>query len=164
MSSGSQRPTTLAIAEVIDGDTVALTNGEHVRLVQIDTPELREGECYASEATRVLNRLLPAGTEVRLQPDERLDRTDRYGRLLRYVYKGSTNVNLALVERGAASVWFFDGDRGRYARQFVKAARAARRTPRGLWRECPGTSFDPAHGVDTTPAIGRSGRRIIDRR
>ncbi len=44
--------------------------------------------------------------------DPALDRVDRYGRLLRYVVKGSVNVNIALVSRGAATVWFFDGDQG----------------------------------------------------
>ena len=30
------------IAAVIDGDTIVLSNGEHVRLVQIDAPEMRD--------------------------------------------------------------------------------------------------------------------------
>ena len=45
------------IARVIDGDTVALTNGTRVRLVQIDTPEVGGGECYSQAARKALLRL-----------------------------------------------------------------------------------------------------------
>lgn len=35
------------VNRVIDGDTIELTNGQRVRLVQIDTPEVYSGyECY----------------------------------------------------------------------------------------------------------------------
>jgi len=41
------------IARVVDGDTVDLTNGARIRLVQVDTPEVYFGvECYGREARR----------------------------------------------------------------------------------------------------------------
>ena len=41
------------VGHVTDGDTIALTNGARVRLVQIDTPEVYFGvEWYASWQTR----------------------------------------------------------------------------------------------------------------
>jgi len=140
------------IQYVIDGDTVVLANGEHVRLVQIDAPELRGRECYGAEARTVLRRLLPPGTTVRVEPDPRLDQVDRYGRLLRYLFRGPTNLNLELVRQGAATVWFYDHDRGRYAGQLLAAALAARAAHQGLWAACPGTPFDPYHAADTGPA------------
>jgi micrococcal nuclease len=139
------------IQYVIDGDTVVLTNGEHVRLVQIDAPEVQERECYGTQARSLLRRLLPPGATVRVEPDPRLDRVDRYGRLLRYVFRGPTNVNLELVRVGAATAWFYRRDRGRYAGQLFAAARAARAAGRGLWGACPGTPFDPYHAADTGP-------------
>src|SRR5438045_6853066 len=63
----------VTVAEVIDGDTIALTNGEHVRLVQIDAPEVAQGECYARPATAALERMAPPGTRIRLEADPRLD-------------------------------------------------------------------------------------------
>jgi endonuclease YncB( thermonuclease family) len=131
------------IARVIDGDTLELDSGERVRLVQIDAPESR-GECYGRKAGTVLRKLLPVGVEVRLVRDRRLDDVDRYGRLLRYVFRGRKNVNLLLVERGAASVWFFDGDRGRYAAELARAADAARSQERGAWGACE-ASYDFSH-------------------
>ena len=134
---------------VRDGDTIELTNGGVVRLVQIDTPELAEDECYARRARALLRRLLPEGTHVRVVEDRALDRVDRYGRRLAYVFANGVNVNLVLVARGAAAVWFFHGDRGRYARALLAASRRARAERLGLWRRCPGTRLDPLAPVDT---------------
>src|SRR5262245_32036095 len=140
------------IQYVIDGDTVVLANGLHVRLVQIDAPEVHERECYGTQARALLRRLIPPGTTVRVESDPRLDQVDRYGRLLRYLVRGSVNLNLELVRAGAATVWFYRGDRGRYARELIGSALAARAAHRGLWGACPGTPFDPYHAASTGPA------------
>ena len=144
-----QKPRKYVVAKVVDGDTIDLAGGRRVRLVQIDTPEVSEGECYAVEALKALEALIPPGTTITLEADPLLDKVDRYGRLLRYVRNGRLNVNTALVRRGAASVWFFRGDRGRYAASLLRAARQARAARRGLWRACPGTRFDPYEAVET---------------
>lgn len=124
------------VASVVDGDTLVLRGGERVRLLQIDATEVGTGECYSRKAASVLRSLLPAGTRVRLEADPRLDAVDRYGRLLRYVHRGSLNVNVELVRRGAATVWFYRGERGRYAERLLAAMRAARDARRGLWGSC----------------------------
>jgi micrococcal nuclease len=140
------------VAAVIDGDTIELRNGARVRLVQIDAPEWG-GECYSRKSARVLREILPAGTEVRLEADPKLDGRDRYGRLLRYVFKGDMHVNLALVRRGAASVWFYQGVRGRYARQLLRAAENAKANEVGLWQACRGTALDPLHAIEATSRL-----------
>lgn len=138
----------LVVARVADGDTLTLTNGSKIRLVQIDAPEIGTEECYAEAARRELLRLAPVGSRVALETDPALDRVDRNGRLLRYVTRG-TNVNLELVRRGAAAPYFFGGDRGRYAAQLMAAASVARSKRRGLWGASPGTRLDPYRQVDT---------------
>jgi endonuclease YncB( thermonuclease family) len=137
------------VARVSDGDTLTLTNGAHVRLLQIDSPELGTGECYAQAARRELARLAPVGSRVVLEADPALDRVDRFGRLLRYVRRGSLDVNLELVRRGAAAPYFYGGDRGRYAARLMAAATAARSAKRGLWGASPGTRLNPYRQVDT---------------
>jgi endonuclease YncB( thermonuclease family) len=139
------------VRAVIDGDTIVLTDARHVRLVQLDAPETDEGECYAWPAKRALERLIPAGTDIRLETDPALDQEDEFGRVLAYVHTNGKNVNLELVRRGAASPWFYEGDRGRYAPEFLAAARAAKNKRRGLWRQCPETVLDPLHAVETRP-------------
>jgi micrococcal nuclease len=119
-----------------DGDTLDLRDGGRVRLVQIDAPELGEGECYAREARRELERLARPGGTIELESDPRLDDRDRYGRLLRYVRAGGRNVNVELVRRGAAAPYFFRGDEGRYAKELRVAVASAREGRRGMWRAC----------------------------
>jgi endonuclease YncB( thermonuclease family) len=131
-------PINATVTRVVDGDTIATTAGK-VRLVQIDTPEVYGGaECYGSQASAAAKALLPVGTHVRLAIDPRLDRRDRYGRMLAYVWKGGSLVNLRLVQQGDAAPYFFSGDAGEYARAIFKAAVAARNAGAGLWGHCRG--------------------------
>jgi Staphylococcal nuclease homologue len=61
------------------------------------------------------------------------------------VFKGGTNVNLVLVQRGAASVWFYQGERGRFAAKLKRAADTARAKKRGAWGTCKAsTNYEAA--------------------
>jgi endonuclease YncB( thermonuclease family) len=140
---------TVVVERIVDGDTLVVRGGARVRLVQIDSPEAG-GECYAAAATRELGRLARPGSRVLLERDPALDAVDRYGRLLRYVRAGQTNVNVELVRRGAATPWFYDGDRGKYATRLLAAVEAARRASRGMWGSCRVT-WSPDAAVDTRP-------------
>ena len=142
------------VSRVIDGDTIDLSSGARVRLLQIDTPEPGTGECYSRAAGRELRRMLPVGASVVLEADPRLDRADAYGRLLRYVRRGGVNVNLELVRRGAATVWFYRGERGRYAGRLLDAGRSARNAGRGIWGACPGAVWNPLGPATTGPGSG----------
>ena len=140
------------IDHVADGDTVTLTNGQRVRLVQIDTPEVYFGvECYGSAASRRTKQLLPPGTPVRLVVEPATDRVDRYGRLLRYVIRArdGLNVNVRLVAEGVAAPYFYDGRRGRFAARLEALAKRARAMQLGLWGACPRTPYNPYAGVAT---------------
>src|SRR6187549_1874650 len=69
-ASAAKRPSVYRIDHVADGDTVTLRNGQRVRLVQIDTPEVYfRPECYGRQASRATKQLLPPGTLVRLLPE-----------------------------------------------------------------------------------------------
>jgi endonuclease YncB( thermonuclease family) len=143
---------TYSVARVIDGDTIALGNGAHVRLVQIDTPEVYfHSECYGHTASAVTKRLLPVGTKVRLIPEPATDRVDEYGRWLRYVVRASDglDVNIRLVAVGAAAPYFYRGRLGRYAHELDKLARRARARHLGLWGACPHTPYQPTRKVQT---------------
>ncbi len=135
---------------VNDGDTLRTTSGRRIRLVQIDAPELH-GDCFGKAALTALRRLTPPGTRITLERDPGLDATDRYGRQLRYVFVEGKNVNVALVARGAASPYFFRGDRGRYARSLLDAVDEARSLRRGYWGACPAARLDTNRGSVTGP-------------
>lgn len=141
------------VDHVADGDTITLRNGQRVRLVQIDTPEVYFGsECYGRQASALAERLLPAGTRVRLLAEPATDLVDDYGRLLRYVVRASDglNVNVRLVAKGAAAPYFYRGRRGMFADRLEQLAQRARRLKLGLWGACPGTPYDPEHGIETS--------------
>lgn len=154
LAASSRRVPT--VAHVVDGDTIALRGGAHVRLLQIDSPEVGSGECYSRHAAKDLTRLLPSGARVRLAADRRLDRVDRYGRLLRYVFHRGLNINLVLVRRGDATVWLYQRARGRYASKLLAAARRARAARRGLWGACRAV-WNPYAPATTKPKVPRSG-------
>jgi micrococcal nuclease len=100
------------VLRVIDGDTIDVeVNGERqrVRYIGINTPE-RNDPCF-DEATQA-NKDLVAGNEVRLERD--VSETDRYGRLLRYVFVGDTFVNEELVRLGYAEAVLYRPDDRHY--------------------------------------------------
>jgi micrococcal nuclease len=142
-------PTSATVSAVADGDTLRLRGGARVRLVQIDAPELG-GECYGRAAARELTRLAGPGRRVTLELDPDLDDVDRFGRALLYVHSGETNVNVELVRRGAATPYFFAGERGRYAHDLLSAVAAARTARRGLWGACR-VRWTPDAAVETRP-------------
>ena len=131
-----------------DGDSLDVRSGDRVRLVQIDAPELGEGECYARESRRELERLAAPGEQIELESDPGLDDSDRYGRLLRYVHVSDANVNVELVRRGAATPFFRRGEEGAYADELLDAVDDARRTSRGMWGSCR-VSWNPERAVTT---------------
>jgi endonuclease YncB( thermonuclease family) len=134
--ASSPKPQTGTVSSVVDGDTIRLTDGQRVRLVQIDAPEVHLRECYGARARSELEKLVPRGRRVRLEFDARLDQVDEHGRQLAYVFAGSTNANVEQVRRGAARLFFYRGRRGRYADQLIQGAREARSAGRGLWSAC----------------------------
>lgn len=131
-----------------DGDTLDVRGRARVRLVQIDAPELGQGECYARESLRELGQLAPRGTRVELESDPRLDDQDRYGRLLRYVHAEGANLNVELVRLGAATPYFRRGDEGVYADELLDAVEEARRARRGMWGSCR-VEWEPDRAVTT---------------
>lgn len=149
--SAATAPPVYRVDHVTDGDTIVLQNGQRVRLVQIDTPEVYFGiECYGRRSSAATERLLPEGTRVRLLPEPATDRVDDFGRLLRYVIRvrDGVNVNLSLVAQGAAAPWFYEGRRGRYAARLDALARSAKAKRLGLWGACPRTVYDPYSGIE----------------
>lgn len=127
---------------VIDGDTVEARFGGQVvdvRLIGLDTPEtVHPSEpvgCLGKEASAFTTRQLD-GSRIRLEFD--VERTDRYGRLLAYVWVGEKLFNEQILARGYASVSTHPPNL-KYEDRFIKAQRKARNSERGLWAPdaCP---------------------------
>lgn len=89
----TQEEAQITVRRVVDGDTIELSTGQRLRYIGIDTPETNGG-CFSLEA-KLANEQLVLNKPVRLEKD--VSETDRYGRLLRYVWVGETFVNDQLV-------------------------------------------------------------------
>ena len=103
---------TAQVRRVIDGDTIDVyLDGEvqRVRYIGMNTPESDE-PCY-SEAAEA-NRALVGGETVLLVKD--VSETDRFDRLLRYVYVDDVFVNAMLVEQGFAEAALYRPDDEHY--------------------------------------------------
>ena len=121
---------TARVIEVVDGDTVVIESGQRVRYIGIDTPELGPpAEPFAIEAWQA-NRVLVGGKVVRLEKDT--TETDRYGRLLRYVYVDGTFVNAELVRQGLARARDYPPDT-RHQDFLNEMEDEARQASRGVW-------------------------------
>ncbi len=156
----SPTPTGLAFAQVtrvVDGDTIdVLLDGREQRLryIGMNTPETvdprRPVECFGHEASE-RNRQLVEGKTVGLERD--VSETDRYGRLLRYVWVEGAMVNATLVAEGYATAATFPPD-VKYADTFAALEAEARAAGRGLWGEACQTPPPPAPAAGTCEYSG----------
>ena len=131
------------VLSITDGDTFRIADGsvkgQVIRLIGVDAPESRNSARkkiapYGKEASEYLEKMI-GGKKVRLEYD--VERTDRYGRTLAYIYlEDGTFVNAELVKNGYAMVMTVPPN-VRQQELFVKLARRARSRERGrgLWAE-----------------------------
>lgn len=138
----------LYVERVIDGDTLKLSNGQKVRLIGVDTPELHYSDKLLRDVKKSLKdiktiqelgekafdftRELCLNKKIRLEYD--VEKRDRYKRLLAYVYlEDGTFVNAKILQEGYGQVMTVPPN-VKYAEYFAKLEREARKSNRGLWK------------------------------
>jgi len=148
---GCATPAAPLVTRVIDGDTIEVNIAGtiyKVRYIGIDTPELDDKRpefgALAQEATRY-NRQLVAGKTVRLEKD--VSETDKYERLLRYVYIGDIFVNAELVRQGLAWVKVYEPDT-KYQDYLEEMEAEAMQGKIGLWASPPPPPPPPTGAVN----------------
>ncbi len=132
------------VTAVVDGDTLRVEDLDgrelgRVRLLGIDAPEVAHpptpAECYAEQATELLEQLVPVGSTVVLITDTGQPDRDRYGRMLRYIDRAGTDAARVLLSIGAAQVYDTDQQLAREA-AYAAAAQDAHEAETGLWGNC----------------------------
>lgn len=127
-----------SVKYVYDGDTILIHNGEKVRYLGIDAPEMgyngEKNEFMAVESMDY-NRRLVGGESVRLEFDS--DKKDFYGRRLAYVYlENGDMVNGLLVQSGLARV-MVQGPKTKHFNRLLGDQREAMEKQLGIWRNTP---------------------------
>jgi micrococcal nuclease len=135
---------TTLVTRIIDGDTFEIEGGKKVRLIGIDTPEV--GECYYTEAKDRLSALI-LQKQVKMVKD--VSETDRYGRLLRYVYLEDSLVNEMMVREGYAYASSYPPDIKNQS-QLRNAQTTAKELSEGFWGACERSSPVPTSKPQTT--------------
>lgn len=145
---------------VVDGDTVELSNGEKLRYIGIDTPEMDAADvtqkAYAELAQRV-NRGLVEGVDLTVQLG--VEERDRYGRLLGYVWADNTFVNGLLMASGFAQVMTYPPNI-QHAEYFRALGAQAREANRGLWSISQQETATGQTTVQTQPVPQQSGMTV----
>ena len=138
-SPGPARPAEYCtVVKVIDGDTLEADCEHHlekVRLIGVDTPEKFHPEkpvqFFAEEASNFTRKMVES-KRVRIESD--VEKLDRYGRRLGYIYlPDGTFLNAELVRQGYGfALRHFPF---RFLDEFDKLEEEARKNQRGLWQE-----------------------------
>jgi micrococcal nuclease len=124
----------VTVARVIDGDTIVLADGRHVRYLCINAPEM---DAFTAEERRLaleakdLNSSLVLGKAVRLQFDS--ERKDKYGRTLAYVWAGDTLVEASIVEAGLAKAQNYGHPNLIWWNKIMALEAKAKAEHKGIW-------------------------------
>jgi micrococcal nuclease len=148
----AEERTPILVRKVIDGDTIeAEIHGarQRVRLIGLDTPESHDNKRARAitdryntpiadiladgiAATHYTRALFEGACPCTIEFD--VDRHDRYGRLLGYIYdKSSQMINEKILSDGYAYLLTVPPN-VRYVARFKRAFGEARERRRGLWR------------------------------
>lgn len=123
------------VKTVYDGDTVVLGDGQKVRLLGINTPEVQhrgnQADAGGEEAKQWLIAKLK-NTNVHLETD--VEKTDSYGRTLGHLFtENNKHINLLLVAEGLAEVSIFPPNL-KYVDELVAAQQQAENKKLGIWQ------------------------------
>ena len=122
------------VSKVYDGDTITLKNGERVRLLGINTPEIesryRHAEMGGELAKKWLQAKLGSG-EVFLEFDTQ--RRDKYKRLLAHLFlENGDHLNSMIIEAGLATLSIIPPNLS-YLDVMKKAESTAQNGGLGIW-------------------------------
>ncbi len=131
---------------VVDGDTVEIKNGNRIRLIGIDSPE--RGESFYNESRNALEDMV-LNKKVRLEKD--ISDTDRYNRLLRYIFIDGVFINKEMVRQGYATAYPYEPDTT-YKNEFSLVEKDAKLSKIGIWSQQSLKSIDDITQENTNQA------------
>lgn len=139
----------VVVTKVIDGDTVVVSGGDHVRLLGIDADE-KDYPCYDAARRRLEELVL--GKTVALESDNQ--DTDQYERRLRYIFLDGKNINEQLAAEGLVVARFYPENQ-KYKNEVTAAEAAAMKNKTGC--KWSGQDQTASSGVGVVDDNGNSG-------
>jgi endonuclease YncB( thermonuclease family) len=125
------------VIKVYDGDTLTLENNQRVRLIGIDTPEIKESQEFSVEAKQYLSDCC-LDKNIILSYEDVDERQDHYGRLVAWVWievgNGFLNVNEGLLALGLANFYNPGKTPFHNQNQMLAIQKKARENRRGIWK------------------------------
>lgn len=129
----------VTFSKCVDGDTIKIKkdNKEYtVRFLAIDTPETvkrnSDVEPYGKEASNYTCNRVKNAKKLILEYDKNSNETDKYGRLLAWVYTDGDLLQEKLVEQGYAEVAYLYGDY-LYTDNLKTLQEQAKKNNKGMW-------------------------------
>lgn len=128
----------VTLQRVVDGDTAWFdVNGEStkVRFLYIDTPEsTKEIQPYGKEASNYTKEQLTNATKIELELNVDGDRTDKYDRLLAWVFIDGELLQEKLASQGLVKKFYDYGYDYTYKNDIIKADKEAQDNKRGIYQ------------------------------
>ncbi|GAB3484281.1 thermonuclease family protein [Marinomonas epiphytica] len=127
----------VAVAQVVDGDTLHLKDGRKIRLIGLNTPEIdyQEGhhQAFAIEAKVALTSNAEQFVWLQLGPDKQ----DRYGRYLAYLFDEDRNLLASQLLSKGLGYRIAVPPNLSYQACLQHAEKQARDKQLGLWQSVP---------------------------
>ena len=151
-----------AYERVIDGDTLLLPDGEKLRLIGVNTPELGHGDTRDERGARAAARFVRdflGGRRIGIEIG--VEARDRYGRLLVHVYReDGASLEGALLASGMALRIVIPPNLSQLECH-AAAEQSARERRAGLWASEPGTALDLEHAKPTAAGFRLLEGRVV---
>jgi micrococcal nuclease len=123
----------------VDGDTAKFVINDEVKTVRflsINTPEIKHGsseaEAFGDEAKDFTCSALKDARSIKLQYDPKSDQTDKYGRVLAWVFVDDDLLQEKLVTEGLAEIKYVYADY-LYTDSLKALEEVAKNAHRGIW-------------------------------
>lgn len=144
---------TVQFSACVDGDTIKiLYEGEvkTVRMLAVDTPEsvhpTKGVEYYGKEASDYTCNKVKNAKKIEIEYDDDSDKTDKYDRLLVWVFTDGSLLQKDLISNGYAKVAYLYGDY-KYTSELESAQELASAKNIGIWDEDAKNKYNTENGI-----------------
>lgn len=146
---------TVKFSDCVDGDTIKVLVGKEektIRMLAVDTPEsvhpTKGIEYYGKEASDYTCNKVKNAKKIEIEYDDNSDKTDKYDRLLVWVFTDGTLLQKDLVTNGYAKVAYLYDDY-KYTSILEQEQELASAKNIGIWNEDAKNKYNKENNITT---------------